>query len=332
MTDTAVRRSRRRLAEAWRRTWFTPVSTTTLGMVRIAYGLVVVAWGLAFLPDARTWLSTSGVRGDAPDVRWRTGLLQLFPSDVAVVTVTVVLVVAAACLAVGYRTRLAAVAVVVCLVSIAYRNPAMLNSGDILLRNIGFFLMLAPAGAALSVDRWRTARERFWQHPARAPWALRLVQIQISVVYVASAWEKARGDTWLEGTAVPMAIRIDDVARFMPPWWAGESFAVGAALTWSTLAIELALGVLIWNRRARPWVIAAGVALHLGIEVTMALGFFSTAIFVGYLAFVPPERMDRVVAWVRRLGTPMALPGGSATASHSENRHRRNGADSRLTG
>lgn len=46
--------------------------------------------------------------------------------------------------------------------------------------------------------------------------------------------------------------------------------------TYGTLALELGLAVLIWIRRARPWVLLAGVAFHLLIEITMRVGFFAS--------------------------------------------------------
>ena len=70
-------------------------------------------------------------------------------------------------------------------------------------------------------------------------------------------------------------------------------------MTYGTLAVEFSLGVLIWNRRLRPYVLVAGIGLHLSIDLTMRIGFFSWAVFVAYLAFVPPDRAEQVVAWVR---------------------------------
>ena len=35
---------------AWRTFWFEPTDMTTLGLVRIAFGLVVIAWTFSLLP------------------------------------------------------------------------------------------------------------------------------------------------------------------------------------------------------------------------------------------------------------------------------------------
>jgi len=47
--------------------------------------------------------------------------------------------------------------------------------------------------------------------------------------------------------------------------------------------------VFVWNRRLRPWVLLAGALLHLGIEYSVRVGFFSLAMLTLYLAFLNPE-------------------------------------------
>jgi hypothetical protein len=54
----------------------------------------------------------------------------------------------------------------------------------------------------------------------------------------------------------------------------------------------LAIAVLVWNRRWRFWVLAAGVVMHVTMMVSMNVGFFSLAMFVLYLAFVPADAVQ----------------------------------------
>ncbi len=208
---------------------------------------------------------------------------------------------ASLCLIVGFRTRLASVLVFVGVVSFEHRTPSIFNSGDGLLRNVLFFLMLAPAGASLSVDRLRQARDRFWEFPSRAPWALRLIQIQISVVYISSVWLKLHGPDWRNGTAVSYAARLQDFQRFVLPHALTHSLLFSSVMTYCTLAIELMIGILVWNRAARPLVLGLGVSLHFGLGFDLRLGFFSEIMVASYLAFLSPAMGERVVLAVRAL-------------------------------
>ena len=72
-----------------------------------------------------------------------------------------------------------------------------------------------------------------------------------------------------------------------------HSVVLTELLTYGTLASELALGVLLWNAAARPWVILIGLALHLSIDYWILVGFFSYAMFSGYVAFTKPETAIR---------------------------------------
>ena len=284
---------------AWDRFWFRPVSTSTLGLFRIAYGLVLTLWTLSLMPDATSFFSEEGVLAQTSTDGWRWSLLELYDSRLAVLVLMGVLLISAICVMIGYRTRLATVVTFLLLVSLRWRNIWVMNGGDSLLRHMGFFLALAPAGAALSVDRWRSAPERFWSHPTRAPWGLRLIQIQISAVYLFTVWLKAQGARWNAGTAVSESLRVDDLLRFELPWAVTDSLLVANLLTYGTMAVELALAVLLWNRLARPYVIVLGVVLHVFIELTMSLGFFSVVMILGYLAFAPEEAATRFTERVR---------------------------------
>jgi len=289
-----------RSSALWNDFWFRPTPTSTLALVRIAYGVVLLSWCALISPDLVAFFSDSGILPEAPTRPYAWSLLHVFSSDAALFALFGVLVVAACCLLVGFHTRLAAVVAFVVLVSFERRNVLVLNAADILLRLFGLYLALAPAGVALSVDRWRRARDRFWEFPLRAPWALRLIQIQVSVLYLFTVWLKLQGETWNDGTAVSYSLRVTEVARFEVPAWIASSALVSNLATYGTLAVETCLALLIWNRRARPWVIAAGVVLHLSVLASIMVGLFSATVFVGYLAFAPPEAATRWLEGVRR--------------------------------
>jgi hypothetical protein len=84
---------------------------------------------------------------------------------------------------------------------------------------------------------------------------------------------------------------------------------------WGTLLLEFSIGILVWNRRLRPWVLGVGVLMHTGIMATMAVGFFSPSMFVLYLAFIPPDTARRLVGKLRRSGEEQQS-GASETNGH----------------
>ena len=284
---------------AWQRFWFAPQPTSTLALFRIAFGLVVTAWTASLAPDLLAFFGPHGILPEPqPRLPGEWGLL-VGAGAPTVVALYVATLVGAVALKLGLFTRVAAVVVLVGVLSFEQRNPLITNSGDGLVRNLAFYCALAPSGTALSLDRWRTARAEFWRFPARAPWALRLVQIQVSAGYLSAVWHKVSSDHWRDGTAVSYALRMQDYQRFAVPDRLTASVPLVEALTFGTLALELALAVLVWNRAVRPGVLALGVVLHLSIDYALLVGFFGLAMLVAYLAFLAPATATRLVLAVR---------------------------------
>jgi hypothetical protein len=303
-----------RLVAAWNRFWFQPIESSTVALFRVAFGLLALGYTLSLAPVLFAFYSDDGILPAQPSysgtLAW--GMLGFFPSDAAVILFYFLLLVGTIALLVGFRARLAALVVFACLISFGRRDPWVLNSGDLLVQVLAFYMLFMPSGASLSVDRWLAQSGRFWEFPARAIWPLRLVQVQVSILYIAAVWAKVRGVTWNDGTAVSYAFRIDDIARFPVPGFVTDSLVLANLLTYGTLAVELSIGMLVWNRVLRPWVLLLGVGLHLGIDYAVRVGFFSYAVLVAYVAFVPPDSARSLILstrdWAGRLTLPRWAP------------------------
>jgi Vitamin K-dependent gamma-carboxylase len=285
-----------RLADAWERFWFEPEPVSTLALVRLAFGLLVFVWALSLVPDLEAFFGAEGVAPLAPEFSVRSWGVLAFDSRAWLAWVLLgVLLAASLALAVGYRPRLAAILVLVGVLSFEQRNGFVFNAGDSLIRVIAFYLVLAPGGAGTSLFALRRAARS--EIPAYPRWPLRLLQVQLSVIYLASVWEKLHGETWRDGSAVAYVLRISDLTQVAAPAWLTSSEALTTVLTYGTLGMELGLAVLVWNRRLRPWVLGAGAVMHIAFSITLAVGYFSAAMLILYLAFVPPEGAARLLSW-----------------------------------
>jgi len=265
---------------AFRKWAFDPVDTAPMAALRVACGLLVLGWTISFLPDVSAFLSddglTSGPSGGSRG--WWTiwfGSPWLFLAPLAL---------AAVALVVGWHTRVVSVLVALLLLVIQRRDVYVLNSGDLLLRELAFYVALMPAGECFSLDARRRGTVA-----KRAPWGLRLLQMQVSLIYLFSVVAKLHGDSWQNGTAVGKAVQLQDLQRLVLPHALATSVTFSALATYGTLVIEGALVFGLWLPRMRWWVMAAGVSIHLGIEATLLIGWFSLTVISCYLAFVPAE-------------------------------------------
>jgi hypothetical protein len=262
-----------------------------LAFARISIGLILIAWTVTWMFDASTLLSPTGpvgVDAASDDFRWIP-----LESMAGAWFALIALLICAIAIVVGWRPTIWLLVAFVLLVSIQRRDPVVLNSGDLILRNLTLLLALTPTGAALSVDRWRAhGRSALRTSPLVAPWGMRLVQLQIMVVYLFAFLGK-RGDTWWDGTAVSTALRLEDLERFPAPEPFISNVTIVAALTWGTLIVELALGTLLWARRLRPLLIALAVLLHIGVDMFLLVGFFGVTMIAGLTTFLDADWIDR---------------------------------------
>lgn len=209
---------------------------------------------------------------------------------------------------VGFCTRLSLLAAIVLAATFNNRVVEMMNGGDSLFRNGLYFLLLSPAGACWSVDRW-LARRLGWvadDGPVFiAPWSVRLMQIQLAVMYLFTGlvklsdlhWDNGRltGD-WLDGEALYWVMNDIAVTRWSYAQ-APVPLALCRFLTWGTLIFEIGFGLFVLIRPLRLPVLLAGIALHLGIFLSMEIGWFSQITLCWYVLFASG---DWLASWVSR--------------------------------
>lgn len=264
-----------------------------LAIARVVIGATILLWTLTMVFDLSALLGTESLVGTE-----FAGADRYLPLDSTLTAgvALAALALSSVAIIVGWRPSFWLVVAFVLLVAVQRRNTMILNSGDIILRNLTLLLALTPTGAAMSVDRLRRhGRGAFWTSAMVAPWGLRLVQLQMVVVYFFAFWSKS-GELWRNGTAVSTAFRLQDLQRFGELSVLVDNIWVVALLTWSTLAIELALAALLWVKRLRPYLIGLGVLLHVMIDTFVLVGFFGLAMIAGLMTFLDADRIDAAVA------------------------------------
>lgn len=199
----------------------------------------------------------------------------------------------------GLFTRYSLIIAFVCMTSFHQRNIFMLSSSETLMRVIMILLICSPCGHSFSFDSLLGRYyPEFRQKRTWPVWALRLIQIQLSVVYIWTFLHKLKGETWLDGTAVYYATRLEGMTNFTIPFLMDSPLFLKLA-TWATLATEFSLGVLIWVKPIRKYVIVLGVVFHLGIEYLMSIPFFELSMIVLLMNFISPEELKAFVVRIK---------------------------------
>jgi hypothetical protein len=288
---------------AWDTFFFAEQSPTPVALFRIVYGALVVITLVLLRPDWLTWYGTHAWVSFSTVVSLEAGtrlnLFSVMPqSDTWINALFWLSLTSAILLTLGFLTRINSIVVFACLTSIQQRNLYITHGGDTFLRLAGFFLIFAPAGAAFSVDRWLRVRQgkESAEIRARSPWAQRMIQLQLALMYFVAFLLKIRGAPWLQGTALFYVYHLDELRRFPLPGWFYYPIVLKIG-SWFALLLEFSLGVLIWVKEFRYALLALGVVFHLFLEYSLNIPLFQWDILSAYVLFIDPEDLKRVMAW-----------------------------------
>lgn len=243
----------RTLARRWSDFWFAPKSTVNITWIRILLGITSLVWGLALIPDFNTFFFADGLFAEPTYGTYPMGILQWFRADWAAVVTLSALLLAATLLVFGTFVRLAAPVLFYSLMSLQQDITVLMNASDNLLRLWAFYFAVF---AVLTPSRYlslgplglkRADGSRRW--PVGPAWLLRLMQFQLTAIYVDTAIEKSTGSRWHNGTAATIALGLEEFQRFYVPDFVRENIVIGNIGTWLAIGLEVTLPLLLWNRR-----------------------------------------------------------------------------------
>ena len=295
----------RSLDRLWNEFFFRRQSPVPIALFRIVYGTLAGITLCLLRPDWFNWYGTHGWLSLPIALKLEPGrrlnLFTIIPqNDAWVNAIFWIALGSAVLLTIGLFTRISSILVFVCMSSIQQRNLYITHGGDTFLRLAGFFLIFAPAGAALSLDRlfrvWRAKQPS--QVPCHSPWAQRMIQIQLSLMYLSAFLVKVNGATWLHGTALFYVYHLEELRRFPLPSWFFRPIVLSLG-AWSTLALEFCLGVLIWIKEFRYTLLGIGLLFHLWLEYSLNIPLFQWDILSGYILFIDADDLARMVSKIR---------------------------------
>lgn len=284
--------------------FFKPQPVHSVVFLRIAFGIIVLFQWMSIWENLELFWAPNGLVSLNTAIKynsvWRFNVFEFLPNvPETSVLLALLLFLGAVGMTLGFFTKSSIALTFFILISFHNRNIFILNSGDIVVRNLLFLLLFTPCADVLSLDYWILRKRGIApiRPEEKKPWALRLIQFQFCIIYVATVMFKMKGSMWADGTAVYIATRLDEFVR--TPLEILNSLAAIKFLTWSTLAIELSLGTLVWVKELRYWILLLGVALHLGIEMTMVIPLFEWVMMAFMLSMVDSRDLEKMVGLIK---------------------------------
>lgn len=283
----------------WNRFWFTPASPAPLGKLRVAAGLLTIAYLVSWTTHLAYLLAGDGVL--SPDMMqellrsqnrhffhhsplfWidTPGGLWAFHAAATVIAVLFTL---------GVATRITSLLTLLAVLSYVHRAPLLTSPFETVLIMLLIYLTIAPSGATLSFDAWRAgAKGRNTDDPSwLANVGLRLTQVHLVMFIWLVACSCLASAVWWDGTAI-WSLEAQTLSRPL-----NLSFLQGFPKIvngWTHLFVlaNLLFPILVWHRLLRPLLIAfAAIMWLLMIPITGQV-LYVLAVLAAMYAFVGPQ-------------------------------------------
>lgn len=304
----------KRLVQAWEAYWFPTTSAVRLGVLRIVFVALQLAWLMDPLSLQLSFLEADGFSHPQAPIR---ALVAIFGEE-AIRTPAVIAglwwgtVIAGLFALVGlFAQPMMLLFGVGCLLQIAHRySYGEVHHVEALFLVTLVLMGLSPCGKALSLDavlrRRRDSLASPWGLDApttHGMWAIRLAQWLLCIAYFEAFLSKITvgGLHWMNGYTLQNYLLQDGIWRDRPlGLWLCQSRLLCIGLAVWTLWLEGTFFVVMFDRprRVMRWVRTMyfffGLCLHIGIYLTQAAPFFEFMIL--YLLWAPWEKLIRPAA------------------------------------
>lgn len=280
----------KRAYTAWGRFFFEADATEPMRLLRISLGVLLFFAYVIRAIDSDFYYGSNGVLEldkmlESFPMKYRWSFLIWFPGKAALWTCTGLLLLSLLTMTLGVFPRASALVAFFLHVSFMHRNMAIVYGLDMIAVFFLFYLIFAKTDSRpKSPDSWAALLTSS---------ALRMVQIQVCVIYAYSGWEKIKGPAWWKGEAIWTVFANSQIVRWQLDWVANFPLLV-SFLTYMTLAWEIYFPALIWLKKWRPWILVGGVFLHIGIGAVVFIPFFAALMIVSYATFLTPSEAERI--------------------------------------
>lgn len=284
-----------------------PIDARVYACVRIAYGFLCLCVIIETWPVSDSLFSDVGMSWHRPDLLWYLPI-RYIQSPGAMKAFMVASGIASLMMMFGLLTRFAAFWLYFWNFSYCAIGYPAEAGYDGIARIVGFIFLWAPAIRTWSLDERILGKgdpEIIDGRPALPRYALRMMQVQLAIIYVCTVWLKAPDNYWRSGELMSY-FQMSMYAR-IPSWHWAYWGRTSVLMTWFTLIAEatipfcLFFGDVFKSKTLRRLGHLQGFGLHGGIALTSTIHMFSLAMVPLYLAYLATDDIEDSKSLIARL-------------------------------
>jgi hypothetical protein len=284
--------------------WFGQIDVAPVSAFRILFGLQLFNWVWQLYPNIPAFFTDEGIlprRDVLLEYSERFTILGMLSKTWQVELFWLVSLVVAVLLTVGWRSRLMAFLGFIVVSSFSWRDPLILDGSDFVFRVVPLWLAFTDCGGRYSLDAM-ARRERGEATGRGFALPVRILELQIAWIYLATGIEKMAGTNWPGGLATWYSLQLEHTFGRSWAYPIATNLTLVSITTYWTLLVEHAFLPLAMlpSRITRLIAVLIGASLHLGILALMNVGNFPVIMLSALVLYLPPEWIDRVVMRIDR--------------------------------
>lgn len=282
----------------WDEFWFAPQNLLGLAFMRITlcgtflYMSIMRFYNLSFFTDA-SWIPKEKSLLILPEFGRPLFSWDVWPDSMNMpVNILVVILFALLTLGIGGRI-LTAIAWIINIGFINRNYPAHFGA-DVIGSLFLFYMIFTNSCERLSVLNLIRKKKSFKSSDMISSMMIRMMQVQIMAIYAYTGWEKLKGSSWWDGTALwsvlanPQMTTVDFSFLRQIPW-------IIPVLGYMTIIFEVYFPpMVIWNKSRHIWLLV-GFGMHMGIGIFMGLMPFATIMLSTYFLFLSPIALEQKI-------------------------------------
>ncbi len=178
------------------------------------------------------------------------------------------------------------------------------HGGDWAFQAMGFYLMFMKCN--LHFTYWTHFKVNKTINIPPATWPIRLAQLHFMLIYFTAGISKLADPGWLNGIAFKNTLQSIFITYFVPYDWILHADFMLKLINYFIIFWEICLPVLILVKPIRKIVLLSMIFFHVGIDLTLRVGWFSEAMLMGILLYLDDVKFS--TKWVTLSATSHISP------------------------